>query len=72
MANLSENIPALKFKKVNADIGGSGSAGSPSYLKLVDLDGVARYLFIETDGTVKVHTAVPTADANGDVVGAQT
>lgn len=56
------------------DAGGKGVAGSPTYLKLVSggaTGGTAYYLYIEDDGTVKVHTAVPTADSDGSVVGSQ-
>jgi hypothetical protein len=71
MANLSENTPALAFKKVNADLGGSGSTGSPSYLKLVATDGADFYVFVETDGTLKIATGLPTQDSDGSVVGSQ-
>lgn len=70
--NLSQYIPALKpTGKIGVDAGGEGATGSPGYVKLYDTDGVAWYLFVETDGTVKVHNAVPTADANGNEVGSQ-
>lgn len=68
---LADVTPIMKIGTVNADIGGKGEAGSPSYLELVDTDGVSHYLFVETDGTVKVHTAVPTQDSDGSEVGGQ-
>jgi hypothetical protein len=52
------------------DTVGSGSA--PSYLRLYSPNGTLNYLFIEDDGTVKRHTAVPTANADGSAVGDQT
>jgi hypothetical protein len=58
--------------EMNPVIGGTGEAGSPQYLRLYDLAGVLWYLFIESDGTVKIHSAIPTADADGDAVGDQT
>ena len=45
--------------------------GAPSYIRLSSLDGTVYYLFVEDDGTVKVHTAIPTANADGSEVGAQ-
>lgn len=69
---LSDINGALKQEYVAGDIVGTGESGSPAALKLKDTDGVAWYLFVETDGTVKVHTAVPTQDSDGSVVGAQT
>lgn len=69
---LSDYNPALKFGKPNADLGGTGTTGAPSYLEIVDTDGVSWFIFAETDGTVKIHTAVPTQDSDGSVVGAQT
>lgn len=71
MAKLSDNIPVLKNKQVNADLGGKGTTASPVYLKLVSINGTARYIFVEDDGTVKVHTAIPTANTDGSEVGSQ-
>ncbi len=45
---------------------------SPGYLQLKSADGTDYYLFVEDDGTVKVHTAVPTQNSDGSVIGAQT
>lgn len=51
----------------------SGAGGNtPGYVSLESPNGTVRYLFVEDDGTVKVHTAIPTANADGVVVGAQT
>ena len=44
---------------------------TPGYLHLKSASGTDYYLFVEDDGTVKIHTAIPTQDADGDVVGAQ-
>ncbi len=44
----------------------------PGFLHLKSADGTDYYLFVEDDGTVKIHTAIPTQNSDGDVVGAQT
>ena len=44
----------------------------PGYLHLKSLDGTDYYLFAEDDGTLRIHTTAPTANADGDVVGDQT
>lgn len=51
---------------------GSGTMSNMSYIRMQSADGTDHYLFIEDDGTVKVHTAVPSANSDGSVVGAQT
>ena len=53
------------------DLRGGGSS-APSYVILESADGTPRYIFVENDGTLKAHTAVPTQDSDGAVVGAQT
>lgn len=50
-----------------------GSGGSaPGCLKIASPNGTVWYLFVEDDGTLKVHNALPTANADGSVVGSQT
>lgn len=50
-----------------------GAGGNtPGYTKIHSPNGTAWYLFVEDDGTVKVHNAAPTANADGDAVGDQT
>jgi hypothetical protein len=49
---------------------GVGS-NTPAYISLQAPTGETWYLFFESDGTLKRHNAVPTADGNGTVVGAQ-
>lgn len=72
MAKLSQYTPALKpTGKIAFDAGGDGTTSAPSYIKLVSANGTPRYIFVENDGTVKVHTAVPTANTDGSEVGAQ-
>lgn len=71
---LSNYLAALKFlpgSEDKPDIGIEPSSGI-SWLKLVSANGTARYLFVENDGTLKIHTAEPTANTDGSVVGAQT
>ena len=50
-----------------------GSGGNQaSFVQLHSRNGTAYYLFVEDDGTVKVHTSAPADNADGDPVGAQT
>ena len=50
-----------------------GAGGNtPGAIKIASPNGTVWYLFIEDDGTVKVHNALPTANADGSEVGAQT
>ncbi len=49
-----------------------GSGGSaPGCIKIASPNGTIWYLFVEDDGTVKVHNALPTSNSNGSVVGLQ-
>jgi hypothetical protein len=48
------------------------SGALPAHLHLESPNGTNWYLFVEDDGTVKVHSAVPTQNSDGSVVGAQT
>jgi len=51
---------------------GSGTT-TPGYIALKSLSGTATgYLWVAADGKLRIHTAVPTADTDGVVVGAQT
>ncbi|MHC4643757.1 MAG: right-handed parallel beta-helix repeat-containing protein, partial [Planctomycetota bacterium] len=43
----------------------------PGYIKIHSPNGTAWYLFVEDDGTLKVHNAAPTANADGSEVGSQ-
>ena len=49
-----------------------GGGNTPSYILLHSANGTAHYIFVEQDGTLKQHTSAPTADGDGNVVGAQT
>ena len=50
-----------------------GSGGSaPGCVKLGSPNGTVRYLFVEDDGTLKVHSSLPTQNSDGSVVGTQT
>lgn len=56
------------------DAGGAGVAGSPGYVKLTSggsTGGTDYYLYVRDNGDVAVHTAVPTADTDGTIVGTQ-
>lgn len=68
MAKLSDNNLALKSKMVAADLGGKGSTGSPAYLVLYDLAGVAWYFFPTIAGQLRFHNAIPTVDTDGTAV----
>jgi hypothetical protein len=49
-----------------------GSGGSaPGCLKLHSFDGSPYYLFVENNGTVRVHNELPTSATDGERVGAQ-
>lgn len=64
--------PALKPSgSIAADLGGKGSTGSPAYLKLTALDGTDYYLYVRANADVAVHTAIPTVDTDGTIVGTQ-
>jgi len=50
-----------------------GSGGSaPGVLKLASPNGTVWNVFVEDDGTLKVHNALPTQNSDGSVVGSQT
>ncbi|MGV8142978.1 MAG: hypothetical protein ACP5NS_05095 [Candidatus Pacearchaeota archaeon] len=72
MSKLSDYVPALRYKKPNADLGGEGTTSAPSYLKLVSADGTEYFIFCANDGTLREHTSAPTSNTSGSVVsGAQ-
>jgi len=49
-----------------------GSGGNkPGYMVLYSPNGTPHYLFVEDDGTVKIHTGAPTQNSDGAVVGSQ-
>jgi len=49
-----------------------GAGGAlPGWLAVASPDGTLWYLFAEDDGTLKIHNAAPTANANGSAVGDQ-
>jgi hypothetical protein len=74
MAKLSDYVAALKLLPGNADsldIGVEPTSGI-SWLKLTSADGTAQYIFVSNAGDLKIHTAEPTDDTDGTVVGTQT
>jgi polygalacturonase len=44
----------------------------PAYILMYSPNGTANYFFVEDDGTLKRHTAAPTANGDGTAVGDQT
>jgi len=48
------------------------SRRKPGYVKVMSANGTDYFLFVEDDGTVKVHSAVPTQNSDGDAIGDQT
>lgn len=51
----------------------SGSGGSaPGYARVYSPNGTPWFIFVEDDGTFKIHSAAPTANGDGTVVGTQT
>ncbi|MFA6239420.1 MAG: hypothetical protein WC655_00740 [Candidatus Hydrogenedentales bacterium] len=53
-----------------AAVNGAGGI-APGCLKLVSPNGTAWYVFAEDDGTLKIHSALPSQNADGAVVGTQ-
>jgi len=50
-----------------------GAGGNtPGYIAVGSPNGTVWYIFVEDDGTVKLHNAVPTANADGGAIGDQT
>lgn len=49
-----------------------GGGNTPAYILMHSPNGTAHYLFFEDDGTLKQHTSAPTANGDGNVIGAQT
>lgn len=50
-----------------------GAGGNtPGYVQLYSPNGTPWYVFATDDGKLKIHNAVPTANSDGTVVGAQT
>ena len=51
----------------------NGSGGNtPGYVVLYSANGTNWYLFVEDDGTLKIHNQTPSANSDGTVVGSQT
>jgi hypothetical protein len=49
-----------------------GSGGNaPGCIRIASPNGTSWYLFVEDDGTLKIHSALPTSNSNGAVVGLQ-
>lgn len=69
MANtLKSYVPALGTDYANADIGGKGAAGSPSFLEIISNNGTAAYIFAADDGTLRTSTTVPTSNTSGSAL----
>ena len=47
-----------------------GDGASPGVLRLASRNGTTYYLFTEDDGTIRVHTALPTLNSDGTALGA--
>lgn len=45
--------------------------GKPAYIALRQADGDVSYLFVDDDGKLRIHTAVPTGPGVGTIVGTQ-
>lgn len=80
MLSFDHSNSKAKFKGDVAADGGvrgivtawDGSGGSaPGCLKLASPNGTLWYLFVEDDGTLKGHSALPTQNSDGTVVGTQ-
>jgi hypothetical protein len=50
----------------------NGSGGNtPGTLKILSSNGTAWYIFVEDDGTLRIHDAIPTSNNDGEIVGLQ-
>jgi len=49
-----------------------GGGNTPGHIIVGSPNGTLWYLFVEDDGTVKIHNATPTANADGSAIGDQT
>lgn len=70
---LSDVLGAIKHlagATKKPDIGINAASGI-GYFKLVSADGTEYWVFAENDGTLKIHTAEPSANTDGSEVGSQ-
>ncbi|MBX7258145.1 MAG: hypothetical protein K1Y02_17420 [Candidatus Hydrogenedentes bacterium] len=58
------------MRGIVAALNGAGG-NTPGCIKLASPNGTIWYVFVEDDGTLKVHNALPTQNADGAVVGTQ-
>lgn len=49
----------------------NGSGTEPGTVGIADSDGQVWYLFVNTDGILRIHNAVPTSNTDGTIVGTQ-
>ena len=49
-----------------------GGGNTPGHIIFGSPNGTVWYLFVEDDGTVKIHNAAPTQNADGSAIGGQT
>ena len=78
----SKGLHQVSGNGIEIAVSGSAEAGhidlkcgvdsnKPAYIALQAATGETWYLFFEADGTLKRHNAVPTANGDGNEVGAQ-
>jgi len=48
-----------------------GGGNTPGYVQFGSSDGTVWYLFVEDDGTLKIHNAIPSQNSDGSEVGGQ-
>lgn len=77
----SDNLTALMGKLVSGvdstrrgllTLWDGAGGNTPGCMKIHSPNGTAWYVFVEDDGTLKIHNALPTQNSDGTVVGAQT
>ena len=67
--NISAGLNSSIRGIISAWDGSGGSA--PGTLRLASPNGTIYYLFVEDDGTLRVHSALPSTNSDGSVVGTQ-
>jgi len=71
MDTINVNIGVDGVTRGTLTLWDGASGNTPGYIKIHSPNGTSWYLFVEDDGTVKVHNAVPAANTDGSAVGGQ-
>jgi hypothetical protein len=68
----SVNVGEASVRRGKLAIYNGTSTNTPGCLILYALNGTPYFVFVENDMTLKISATLPTADADGSVIGAQT